>query len=1067
MSGVGEASQPPAVVPRPASRIRRGLQWVVWLALVLLGLAVFGAAGLAWRLAQGPLDITWLARRAETSVFPDDGDAHLTIGAASVAWNGFERGADGGLRLVVHDVRLVDRAGVPGAKLDEGDVSLSLGRLLSGQVVPRLVSLTGLRLRAVRSEDGGVRLELGGLDEGPPAGDAGPSLSDVLAELRKPAGNDQGRGAPGLDGLAQLRHVRMHDAEFLVQDRGAARGWRARIADLDLERQGQGGVKGAVSGEVGTGAAKAALQVKADLLPGGGTHVEATLAPTPFASLAPSSAELAPLDALDAQVQARATLDLSPALRPSGGELHVAAGRGTLSVLGGTLAFEQLALDATARWEDGSWRPSSLTLSRAQAVLPSPRGGWSTTIAASGQVMRQDGRAQATADLTLDHADFADLSGFWPEAWGGHVRPWLVENVTGGSVRDGAVTVKVSAPEEHPEAAELLDARGTMVGNDVTIHWLRPVPPIEHAQAKLVVLGPDVIEISIPSAAQGGVALKDAVVRFTGLTGKDQSMALKGSVLGPVPDVLQVLRNKRLHLLSDHPVPITRSAGTLAGVLTVQMPMKNEVQFQQIAISATGKLSSLLLGGLVAGRDLEHGRIDFAVDQNGMQASGEASVAGFLGTVETGMDFRPGPPSQVQQQASMKGRASAAQLRAANADPAEMIKSGEATISASYFSQRDGNGRVEIKAGLGEAGLALLGWRKAAGRPASAEAVLVLEHDKLAGIRDIDARGPGLDVVARAEMVGGKPRVLRFERIVLGPTRGHGEVRFPETPEQPIRVRLSGPLLDLSTQFEGGSVGGSSSGGKHQAWIADVDFERVLLAKSRPLGEVRAHAEDDGHRLKVLDATSGGPEQVRVVIAPQGQGRRLQVRAEDAGALFHALDITDTIYRGTLAVDAAFDDRLSYSPLSGTLDLRDFGVENAVVVGKLLQAVTIYGIPDAMRGEGVRFTSLLAPFRYDRQQLHIGETRLVSPSLGLTGQGWMDFARKILDVRGTVVPVYAVNSALGRIPLIGRLFSPEKGGGLVAVNYSVTGQLADPRIVVNPLSALTPGFLRRLFNVFD
>ena len=73
----------------------------------------------------------------------------------------------------------------------------------------------------------------------------------------------------------------------------------------------------------------------------------------------------------------------------------------------------------------------------------------------------------------------------------------------------------------------------------------------------------------------------------------------------------------------------------------------------------------------------------------------------------------------------------------------------------------------------------------------------------------------------------------------------------------------------------------------------------------------------------------------------------------------------------------------------------------------------------------------------------------------------------MLDVNGTVVPVYALNSALGRIPLLGGLFSAERGGGLFAVNYSVRGPFDNPAVTVNPLSALTPGFLRRLFRIFD
>ena len=79
----------------------------------------------------------------------------------------------------------------------------------------------------------------------------------------------------------------------------------------------------------------------------------------------------------------------------------------------------------------------------------------------------------------------------------------------------------------------------------------------------------------------------------------------------------------------------------------------------------------------------------------------------------------------------------------------------------------------------------------------------------------------------------------------------------------------------------------------------------------------------------------------------------------------------------------------------------------------------------------------------------------------------LDLARRTVDVQGTIVPAYVFNSLLGRIPVLGRLFSAERGGGLISVAYAVRGRTDDPAISVNPLSALTPGFLRGLFKIFD
>lgn len=72
---------------------------------------------------------------------------------------------------------------------------------------------------------------------------------------------------------------------------------------------------------------------------------------------------------------------------------------------------------------------------------------------------------------------------------------------------------------------------------------------------------------------------------------------------------------------------------------------------------------------------------------------------------------------------------------------------------------------------------------------------------------------------------------------------------------------------------------------------------------------------------------------------------------------------------------------------------------------------------------------------------------------------------EVVDLRGTIVPAYAVNSLFGNIPLLGDLITGgEEGGGLFAATYTAKGPLTSPTVSVNPLSALAPSFLRKLFE---
>ena len=93
--------------------------------------------------------------------------------------------------------------------------------------------------------------------------------------------------------------------------------------------------------------------------------------------------------------------------------------------------------------------------------------------------------------------------------------------------------------------------------------------------------------------------------------------------------------------------------------------------------------------------------------------------------------------------------------------------------------------------------------------------------------------------------------------------------------------------------------------------------------------------------------------------------------------------------------------------------------------------MTLYGLVEVVQGPGMGFTQLVAPFKLTNDLLELDDARAYSPSLGMTAKGKADLARNRCDVQGTIVPAYFFNSLLGGIPFVGRLFSPERGGGVI------------------------------------
>ena len=81
--------------------------------------------------------------------------------------------------------------------------------------------------------------------------------------------------------------------------------------------------------------------------------------------------------------------------------------------------------------------------------------------------------------------------------------------------------------------------------------------------------------------------------------------------------------------------------------------------------------------------------------------------------------------------------------------------------------------------------------------------------------------------------------------------------------------------------------------------------------------------------------------------------------------------------------------------------------------------------------------------------------------------GWLDFAHDRVNMTGTFVPAYGVNDLFSQIPLFGPILGGGTHEGLFAVNFRISGPASAPVLNVNPLSAIAPGFLRKIFGAID
>ena len=128
---------------------------------------------------------------------------------------------------------------------------------------------------------------------------------------------------------------------------------------------------------------------------------------------------------------------------------------------------------------------------------------------------------------------------------------------------------------------------------------------------------------------------------------------------------------------------------------------------------------------------------------------------------------------------------------------------------------------------------------------------------------------------------------------------------------------------------------------------------------------------------------------------------------------------------------------------------------------KLLSLASLQGIADLLTGEGIRFTDFEMKFKNEKGLTTIEEMYAIGPAVSILMDGYVEF-KKIVSLRGTLVPATTINRTIAAIPLLGNILVGKKiGEGVFGVSFKNKGKLEDLKTTVNPVKTLTPRFITR------
>jgi len=143
------------------------------------------------------------------------------------------------------------------------------------------------------------------------------------------------------------------------------------------------------------------------------------------------------------------------------------------------------------------------------------------------------------------------------------------------------------------------------------------------------------------------------------------------------------------------------------------------------------------------------------------------------------------------------------------------------------------------------------------------------------------------------------------------------------------------------------------------------------------------------------------------------------------------------------------------------LTIDNFKVKKVPAFAKLLSLASLQGIADLLTGEGIRFTDFEMKFSNKKGLTTIEEMYAIGPAVSILMDGYIE-SKKLVSLRGTLVPATTINRSIASIPLLGNILIGKKTGeGVFGVSFKIKGDPKDLKTTVNPIKTLTPRFITR------
>jgi hypothetical protein len=693
--------------------------------------------------------------------------------------------------------------------------------------------------------------------------------------------------------------------------------------------------------------------------------------------------------------------------------------------------------------------------------------GEGVTVAMSGK-FEYGGEPRLALGIACNPMSAAAFKRLWPAFLSPKVHDWVIQHIVSGNVERLDIATNATLAQMQPGGPAMPEEGLSVeiVGSSVTLRPVIGLPTIRDADMTLrlngrtakISLGKGIVDVS-PGRR---LNISNGLFEVPNTRVKTPPARVSFRVDGSVSAAAELLALDRLREYSGAPFDPAGTKGTVAGQVQLGMPLRPDLPPGSTDYDITVDLLNFSAEKMLFGQKVEAQTLRVSANNQLYEIKGDVKIAGAPAQIEY-RRLKGETDAEVKLQATLDETSRARfglDVGPALAGPMPLKLTGR-------VGQDDRDSRFNVEADLTNTKVENLlpGWIKAPGRQARLAFTLVKQRS--GGLRLDDLLIDGQGVLAKGAVELDSDGDLQSANFPVFATSDgdKASVRADRGADGALRVVMRGDVYD-GRNFVKAAMGGPGDP-KVKARHPDLDLDIKLGVVAGNYGETirgldwRMSRRGGRVRTFSLNAKIGrdtplmGEMRTRI-----NNGKPvLYFETTDAGALFRFTDIYQRMVGGKMwiGMDPPAQDG---STQEGIINVSAFSIRGEGTLDKVVSSA-----PNGVQNNNnIEFSQARADFTRAPGRMTVKDGVLRGPMLGATVEGNIDYTRDQVAMRGTLVPLYGLNNMFGQIPIVGLFLGGGSNEGMFGITYEVSGATSNPRTMVNPISAIAPGVLRKFFE---